>query len=203
MEALQAGAEVFATAGSPHKREFLKSLGVKHVMDSRALTFAREIIDATQGDGELSGVAIEQRATVTLQVDVIKNWSFAWPRLETDQFIMTIGSARPLEDAARIDGASYFSIYWRIILPLCRPVLATLGIFTFLGHWNDFLWPLIVLSHNELFTLQVGLNSFQGELQIQWNLILAMTVLTLLPVVVVFAFLQRYITTGIATTGLK
>jgi amidase len=57
---------------------------------------------ATQGDGELSGVALEQRATVTLQVDLIKNWSFAWPRLETKDFIMTIGSARPLEDAARI-----------------------------------------------------------------------------------------------------
>jgi alpha-1,4-digalacturonate transport system permease protein len=69
--------------------------------------------------------------------------------------------------------------------------------------WNDFLWPLIVLSRNEVFTLQIGLNSFQGDLQSDWNLILAMTVLTLLPITLVFGFLQRYITSGIATTGMK
>ncbi len=78
-----------------------------------------------------------------------------------------------------------------------------LAIFSVMWRWNDFLWPLIVLSRNELFTLQVGLNSFAGELQVQWDLILAMTVLTLLPITAVFAFLQRYITTGIATTGMK
>lgn len=117
------------------------------------------------------------------------------------QYMLTIPDE--LIDAARIDGASEWRIYLQVILPLARPALAVLTIFSVMWRWNDFLWPLIVLSHNELFTLQVGLNSFQGELQIQWNLILAMTVLTLLPVVVVFAFLQRYITTGIDTTGLK
>jgi alpha-1,4-digalacturonate transport system permease protein len=65
------------------------------------------------------------------------------------------------------------------------------------------LWPLIVLSRSEYFTLQVGLASFQGELNVQWNLILAMTVLTLFPITIIFAFLQKHITTGIATTGLK
>lgn len=69
--------------------------------------------------------------------------------------------------------------------------------------WNDFLWPLIVLQSSEYKTLQVGLSSFSGELQTQWDTLLAMTVLTLLPVTVVFAFLQKYITTGIATTGMK
>lgn len=117
------------------------------------------------------------------------------------QYMLTIPDE--LIDAARIDGASEWRIYLQIILPLARPALAVLTIFSVMWRWNDFLWPLIVLSHNELFTLQVGLNSFQGELHIRWNLILAMTVLTLIPVVVVFAFLQRYITTGIATTGLK
>jgi alpha-1,4-digalacturonate transport system permease protein len=117
------------------------------------------------------------------------------------QYMLTIPDE--LIDAARIDGASEWRIYLQIILPLARPALAVLTIFSVMWRWNDFLWPLIVLNHNELFTLQVGLNSFQGELQIQWNLILAMTVLTLIPVVVVFAFLQRSITTGIATTGLK
>ena len=69
--------------------------------------------------------------------------------------------------------------------------------------WNDFLWPLIVLGRTEVFTLQVGLYAFAGELKIQWHYVLAMTVLTLLPITVVFAFLQRFITTGIATTGMK
>jgi len=78
-----------------------------------------------------------------------------------------------------------------------------LAIFSVMWRWNDFLWPLVVLTHNKLFTLQVGLASFQGELNVQWNLILAMTVLTLIPVSLIFAFLQRSITTGIATTGMK
>jgi alpha-1,4-digalacturonate transport system permease protein len=69
--------------------------------------------------------------------------------------------------------------------------------------WNDFLWPLVVVSRTEKMTLQVGLRAFQGELQQQWNYILAMTVLTLLPITIVFAMLERYITTGIATTGMK
>ncbi|NJO83913.1 MAG: carbohydrate ABC transporter permease [Blastochloris sp.] len=117
------------------------------------------------------------------------------------QYMLTIPDE--LIDSARIDGASEWRIYLQIVLPLARPALAVLAIFSIMWRWNDFLWPLIVLSRTELFTLQVGLNSFQGELQVQWNLILAMTVLTLLPITFVFAFLQRYITTGIATTGLK
>lgn len=105
--------------------------------------------------------------------------------------------------AARIDGASEWRIYWQIVLPLAAPALAVLAIFSVMWRWNDFLWPLIVLSRNEVFTLQVGLNAFQGELNIQWHYVLAMTVLTLLPITIVFAFLQKYITSGIATTGLK
>jgi len=117
------------------------------------------------------------------------------------QYMLTIPDE--LLDAARIDGASEWRIYSQIILPLAKPALAVLTIFSVMWRWNDFLWPLIVLSRNEVFTLQVGLNSFQGELNVQWHLILAMTVLTLLPITIVFAFLQKNITTGIATTGLK
>jgi alpha-1,4-digalacturonate transport system permease protein len=117
------------------------------------------------------------------------------------QYMLTIPDE--LIESARIDGASEWRIYLQIMLPLARPALAVLAIFSVMWRWNDFLWPLIVLSRNELFTLQVGLNSFQGELQVQWDLILAMTVLTLLPITIVFAFLQRFITTGIATTGMK
>lgn len=117
------------------------------------------------------------------------------------QYMLTIPDE--LLESARIDGASEWRIYWQIVLPLARPALAVLAIFSVMWRWNDFLWPLIVLSRKELFTLQVGLNAFQGELQIQWHYVLAMTVLTLLPITIVFAFLQRFITTGIATTGLK
>jgi alpha-1,4-digalacturonate transport system permease protein len=117
------------------------------------------------------------------------------------QYMLTIPDE--LIDSARIDGASEWRIYLQVILPLSKPALAVLTIFSIMWRWNDFLWPLIVLSRNELFTLQVGLNSFQGELQVQWDLILAMTVLTLLPITFVFGILQKYITTGIATTGMK
>ncbi len=117
------------------------------------------------------------------------------------QYMLTIPDE--LIDAARVDGASEWRIYWQIIMPLARPALAVLAIFSIMWRWNDFLWPLIVVTRTELFTLPVGLNAFQGELNTQWNYILAMTVLTMLPITVVFAFLQRFITSGIATTGMK
>ena len=117
------------------------------------------------------------------------------------QYMLTIPDE--LLDSARIDGASEWRIYLQIILPLARPALAVLMIFSIMWRWNDFLWPKIVLSQNELFTLQVALQTFQSDLTVQWHLILAMTVLTLLPITVVFAFLQKNITTGIATTGMK
>jgi alpha-1,4-digalacturonate transport system permease protein len=117
------------------------------------------------------------------------------------QYMLTIPDE--LLDSARIDGASEWRIYWQIVLPLARPALAVLAIFSVMWRWNDFLWPLIVLTNSELFTLQLGLQAFQGEEVAQWHYILAMTVLTLLPITLVFAFLQRFITTGIATTGMK
>ncbi len=117
------------------------------------------------------------------------------------QYMLTIPD--DLIDAARMDKASEWQIYWRIILPLTAPALAVLAIFSVVWRWNDFLWPLIVLSRKELYTLQVGLNVYAGELNVQWHFILAMTVVTMIPVVLVFVFLQRFITTGIAGAGLK
>jgi alpha-1,4-digalacturonate transport system permease protein len=117
------------------------------------------------------------------------------------QYMLTLPDE--LIDAARIDGASEWRIYAQVILPLSAPALAVLAIFSVMWRWNDFLWPLIVLVDDSKFTLQVGLNAFRGDLQTQFHLILAMTVLTLLPITIVFAFLQRYITSGIATTGMK
>jgi alpha-1,4-digalacturonate transport system permease protein len=117
------------------------------------------------------------------------------------QYMLTIPDE--LIDAARMDKASEWQIYWRIILPLTAPALAVLAIFSVVWRWNDFLWPLIVLSRRDLYTLQVALNTFAGETNIQWHFLLAMTVVTMIPVVLVFVFLQRFITTGIAGTGLK
>ena len=117
------------------------------------------------------------------------------------QYMLTI--PRDLIEAARMDKASEWTIYWRVVLPLAAPAIAVLAIFSIMWRWNDFLWPLIVLNRSEVYTLQVGLNAFQGELDVQWHYVLAMTVVTLIPVILVFAFLQRFITTGIASTGMK
>ena len=117
------------------------------------------------------------------------------------QYMLTIPDE--IIDAARMDHASEWKIYWRIVLPLSAPALAVLAILAVMWRWNDFLWPLIALSRSENFTLQLALNAFQGELQTAWSSLLAMTVLTLLPIALVFAFLQKYIATGIAATGGK
>ncbi|RJE89202.1 carbohydrate ABC transporter permease [Paracoccus onubensis] len=117
------------------------------------------------------------------------------------QYMLTIPDE--LLEAARMDHASEWQIYWRIVLPLAAPALAVLAIFSVVWRWNDFLWPLIVLSQREHYTLQVGLNTYAGELNVQWHYILAMTVVTMIPVILVFLFLQRFITTGIAGAGIK
>jgi len=117
------------------------------------------------------------------------------------QYMLTIPDE--IIDAARMDKASEWKIFWRIILPLSAPAIAVLAILAIMWRWNDFLWPLIVLSETETFTLQLALNSFQGELSTEWSSLLAMTVLTLLPIALVFVFLQKYIATGIASTGGK
>jgi alpha-1,4-digalacturonate transport system permease protein len=117
------------------------------------------------------------------------------------QYMLTIPDE--LLEAARMDHASEWRIYWKIILPLAAPAMAVLAIFSVMWRWNDFLLPLIVLSKSEFFTLQLALNSFQGELNTQWHYLLAMTVITLIPITLVFAFLQKYITTGIASAGVK
>jgi len=117
------------------------------------------------------------------------------------QYMLTL--PRDLIEAARMDKASEWQIYARIVLPLSLPALAVLAIFSVMWRWNEFLWPLAVLSKSESYTLQIGLNAFQGELQTQWNYLLAMTVITLLPIALVFVFLQRFIVAGIANTGVK
>ncbi len=108
-----------------------------------------------------------------------------------------------LLDAARIDGASELRIYWSLFLPACRPVLVTLAIFTFMGTWNDFLWPLIVLTDSSMYTLPVALANLIGEHVQDTELMMAGAVLTVLPVVVLFLALQRYYIAGILSGSLK
>jgi multiple sugar transport system permease protein len=108
-----------------------------------------------------------------------------------------------LLDAARIDGAGEWRIYWSLVLPSCTPILVTLAIFTFMGTWNDFLWPLIVLTDDAMYTLPVALANLLGEHAQDVELMMAGAVLTVLPVVVLFMALQRYYIAGIMSGSLK
>jgi len=108
-----------------------------------------------------------------------------------------------LLDAARIDGVSEFGLFWRIALPLVRPALAALCIFTFLGNWNAFLWPLIVTRTPEMRTLPVGIAFFSSEAGSAYELIMTAAALATIPVLVIFAIFQRQIIKGVALTGLK
>lgn len=117
------------------------------------------------------------------------------------QFFLTI----PLEtdDAAKLDGANYLDIYARILLPLCKPALAAIAIFVFQFHWNDFLEPLIYLHSQSNFTLALGLRAFQGEYGTDWNLLMAASLVVMLPPVLLFFFAQRYFIQGVVFTGIK
>jgi multiple sugar transport system permease protein len=118
------------------------------------------------------------------------------------QFIA--GLPDELLDAARVDGAGEHYIFWRIILPLCGPALATLGILTFLGSWNSFLWPLVVATSDTMYTLPVAIALFAtGQQETNIALLMAGSVVVIVPVLLVFIALQRYFTQGIAMTGIK
>lgn len=117
------------------------------------------------------------------------------------QFFRTI--PEELADAARIDGCSEFGIYARIMLPLSKPALTTVAIFTFLAAWNDLLGPIIYLRSPENFTVAAGLASFRSQIDVSWDLQLAATTAMILPVVLLFFFTQRYFIKGIVMTGMK
>ena len=117
------------------------------------------------------------------------------------QFIMTLPDE--LFDAARIDGASEFSIYMRIVLPLSKGPLAALAVFIFLDNWNSLLWPLVVTNKDEWRTLAVGLTQFQTVHGTQYHLMMAASTLVVIPMILVFFLLQRYFIQGIALSGLK
>ncbi|NMB11006.1 MAG: carbohydrate ABC transporter permease [Firmicutes bacterium] len=117
------------------------------------------------------------------------------------QFFMTI--PLELDDAAKIDGCGYMSIFCRILLPLAKPALTTIAIFSFMANWNDFMRPLIYLNTESRFTIALGLRMFQGLYFTRWELVMAASVLALLPPLILFFFCQRYFVQGIVMTGLK
>ena len=108
-----------------------------------------------------------------------------------------------LDQAATLDGAGHFRIFFQIMLPLIRPALATLTVFAFLNTWNSFLWPLIILRDPLMQTLPVALSSLQGQFSTQWDVLMAGSVISIIPMFALYVFAQKYIVQGVAGTGLK
>lgn len=134
-------------------------------------------------------------------------WGLIVPTLANAQAVFLMrqfiqGLPDELFEAARIDGAGEFRIFLRIVLPLCKPILATLGIFVFLWHWNDFLWPLIIAKSNSMFTLTVGISSLQQQ-NVPLSTMLAGSVVALLPIFLAYLIAQRYVQEGVTGTGIK
>ncbi len=134
---------------------------------------------------------------------IIPGMFSAWGTFLMRQFMLTI--PRELEDAGLIDGAGFFQIYGRIILPLTGPALATLGIFHFMDSWNAFLWPLIILSSMDKKTIALGMAAFRAmtAMKTPWHLVMAASVVSVLPIMIMFLAGQKYYVRGIVTTGLK
>jgi multiple sugar transport system permease protein len=107
-----------------------------------------------------------------------------------------------LDESARIDGASSLRIWWNVILPLSKTTIAAISILVFLGSWNNFLWPLVVTNSDAMQTVPVGLNSFQGQYSVKWNLLMAAAVVAMLPVLIVYAFAQKWFIRGITMSGM-
>ena len=139
----------------------------------------------------------------TLQAVIVPFLFTPWGTFMMRQFMVTI--PRALEDAARIDGCGFFRTYWLIILPLTKPALATLAIFTFVNTWNSYQWPLIVLAKPKVKTLPLLLASFQNQsaMRTPWHLIMAASTFVVVPVLIAFVVGQKYYVRGIVTTGIK
>jgi multiple sugar transport system permease protein len=110
---------------------------------------------------------------------------------------------RDLDQAATLDGAGHFRVFFQIVLPLVRPALATLAVFAFLNTWNSFLWPLIILRDPLMQTLPVALSSLQGQYSTEWDVLMAGSVISIIPMFALYVFAQKYIVQGVAGTGLK
>jgi len=139
--------------------------------------------------------------TDTLWGVMIPSIPFAYGIFLLRQFYL--GFPAELEEAARIDGSSYFGTYWRLALPLSKSMIFTMAVAIFLHNWNMYLWPLIVITNQDLWVVQVAISSFVGERSVEWNLILAASCIATLPVVALFIYFQKYLVEGIKMTGIK
>lgn len=134
-------------------------------------------------------------------------WGLIVPTLANSQAVFLMRQfIRDLPDslfeAARVDGASEWSVFWRIVLPSTKPILATLGIFVFLWHWNDFMWPLVIAQSDEMKTLTVGLAGLNAE-SVSTSNLMAASAVSVIPCLLIFFFLQRYLVNSITMSGLK
>lgn len=136
----------------------------------------------------------------TLLVVIVPGAAGAFGVFFMRQFYLSL--PREIEEAALIDGAGLFTVFRRVVIPLSRTALATLGVLSFLTNWNDFLWPVYVLFTSDSFTLQPGLNALQGAATVHFPIIMAGGVLTALPVLLLFIMAQRFVVEGISRTGL-
>ncbi|MQY58151.1 MAG: ABC transporter permease subunit [Clostridia bacterium] len=143
----------------------------------------------------------EARLTDTLAALIIPMLTSAYGIFLCRQFMLGIPSS--LLDAGRIDGSTEFSLYWKIILPLSKPVLATLAIITFMWNWDSFLWPIIVADSPKSLTLPVGIAQFGQQYSTYYNLQMAASLLMVIPVIALFLALQKYFIEGIVLSGLK
>ncbi|MGQ9456344.1 MAG: carbohydrate ABC transporter permease [Armatimonadota bacterium] len=137
----------------------------------------------------------------TYQALIIPGLFSAYGTFMLRQFFMGLPS--DLEDAAKIDGSGYIGIWWRVVLPLSKPALATLTTFTFMGFWGSYMWPLVVTITEELRTLPIGLKYFVGQHSTNYTQLMAASVIALIPVLVLFIFNQRYFVEGIKLSGIK
>jgi multiple sugar transport system permease protein len=163
----------------------------------------------------LIGIMIPQQVLVVPQFKEFSGlhllntyWAVILPQIPTAIAVFIFkqffdGLPRDLDEAARVDGAGFFRTYWRIVLPLSRPVVSAVAIFTFVWTWNNLLWPLLVLTNPKLMTIPVGLATVQGSFGIRYADTMASAILGALPLVIIFLFFQRRIVEGIAGTGLK
>jgi multiple sugar transport system permease protein len=146
-------------------------------------------------------IVSELRWLNTLSAVIVPTAASAFGVFFLRQFFL--GIPAELEEAARLDGANQWQIFWKVVLPLSKAALATLALLSFLTNWNDFLWPIYVLFSPEMQTLPAGLSTLQSANAVRYDLLMAGAVIASVPVLVLFVFLQRYLIEGVARSGLK
>ncbi|RWZ54790.1 carbohydrate ABC transporter permease [Halobacillus fulvus] len=163
----------------------------------------------------LATMMVPTQVTMIPQFILIKQfgWLDSYPGLIVPTMFAVFGTflmrqamlsiPRELEEAAFMDGANHFQVFYKVCLPLIKPMLAALGIFTFMQSWNNFLWPLIVISNQELATLPLGLSLLQGRWSTDWGLMMAGVVISVLPILIVYLFAQKYFIQGMTMSGMK